>query len=358
VALVRVYCGLASADAATSPPGSQPWLTVAVVDDSGRLLDICNISNDADGYAELGALLAERGSGPSVAVAADSAEHVVPRLLTAAGQYLAYADEDAADDYADRFADDASAEEIQSSLAERRAIGLARALQAGALSAVPQVTAGDLTVLKPVLAAHAALLSGRQGIAATLREVLRELYPAALRAYPDPAEATPLAILDALPEPGMLGTGARGRADVVAELSTAGIADTATLTDAVTALRVAISETPRRTGLDRSVIGPVAETVRQAVAAVRACDAAAAALVSVLAERMAGASAGHQQPARARAAAEPASAAPLRAVPEPQPPVEPSGPTIDPSRPASPRRTPPQQPACRRRRTSPRPGRR
>ena len=44
MALVRVYCGLASADLNTAPPGSVTWLTVAVVDDAGRLLDICDVS--------------------------------------------------------------------------------------------------------------------------------------------------------------------------------------------------------------------------------------------------------------------------------------------------------------------------
>ena len=63
--------------------------------------------------------------------------------------------------------------------------------------------------LKPVLSAHAAMAAGRHGTAVALREVLRELYPAALRAYPDPAEPIPLAILDALPEPGLLGADRR-----------------------------------------------------------------------------------------------------------------------------------------------------
>src|SRR5437762_7749680 len=180
VALVRVYCGLASADPATPPPGAETWLTVAVVDDAGRLLDICDISDDAAGFAELGALLAERSNGfESVAIAADSDDHIVTQLLTAAGRYLAYTDEDSADDYAERFGDDESVEEIQSGPTERRAIGLARALQAGVLSAVALPTPRDLVGIKPVLAAHGAVITGRQGAAATLREVLRELYPAA-----------------------------------------------------------------------------------------------------------------------------------------------------------------------------------
>lgn len=290
MALVRVYCGLASADLATSTPGSEMWLTVAVVDDAGRLLDLCDISDDAVGYAELGALLAERSSGPvGVAVAADGDDHVVTQLLVAAGRYLAYADGSSADDFAERFADDESAEEIRSSAAVRRAIGLARALQAGVLSAVPQAAPRDLLGLKPVLSAHAAVISGRQSAASTLREVLRELYPAALRAYPDPSSAVPLAVIEALPEPNQLNSGANGRsreASVVSELAASGVAEQSVIAEAVTALRVAVAETPRRTGTNRSVNGAIAETIRQAVAAVRACDGAAAALVSVLAERI------------------------------------------------------------------------
>src|SRR6185437_1176082 len=130
---------------AESHSGSDIWLTVAVVDDAGRLLDICEITNDAGGYAELSALLAQRSGGQSaVAVAAHSDDHVVTQLLTAAGRYIAYTDDDSADDYAERFADDESPEEIQSNPAERRAVGLARALQAGVLSAVAQSTPRDL----------------------------------------------------------------------------------------------------------------------------------------------------------------------------------------------------------------------
>jgi len=287
VALVRVYCGLASAEQAGSQLGSDIWLTVAVVDDAGRLLDLCEVSDDAVGYAELSNLLAQRSGGQSVvAVAADSDDHVVTQLLTAAGRYLAFTDDVSADDYAERFADDDSPEEIQSNPAERRAVGLARALQAGVLSAVGQSTPRDLLALKPLLAAHSAVVAGRQGTAATLREVLRELYPAALRAYPDPAEPIPLAVLDALPEPGLLGTNSRNRDNqVVAELADTGVADAPTLNEAITALRVAIAETPRRTGVNRALTSAVAETIRHAVAAVRANDAAVAALVGVLTDR-------------------------------------------------------------------------
>jgi hypothetical protein len=293
VALVRVYCGLASAD--TGVAGNGGWLTAAVVDDSGRLLEVCEIGDDANGYATLSSLLAERSSAPSgVAVAADSDDHLVTMLLTTAGRPLAVVDDDAADDYAERFADDESIEEIESEPAERRAVGLARALQAGALSAQAGPAPRDLAGLKPVLSAHAALTHGRHGAAGALREVLRELYPAALRAYPDPAEPTALAILDLLPEPGLLAAPATGRNrdtalavdSVAAQVAASGVADHASALEAVTALRVAIAESPRRGGVTKHLNSAIAETVRHAVAAVRSCDAACAALIDSVAERV------------------------------------------------------------------------
>ncbi|HYN94307.1 MAG TPA: transposase, partial [Pilimelia sp.] len=303
VALVRVYCGLASAAQTSAPASAGAALTGAVVDDAGRLLDVCEISDEPIGYARLAALLAERSNGfTGVAIAADSDRHLVTGLFTAAGRPLAFAEADAVDDFAERFADDESAEEIEAPQAERRAIGLARALQAGALSAVAMPTPRELAGYKPVLAAHAALINGRQSAAVALREVLRELYPAALRAYPDPAEPVNLAILDAVPEPSLLGSsnGARGRdataADVIAaRLAAEGVADVGVLAAAVTALRVAVSETPRRGAPNKALTAAVAETVRQAVAAVRASDAACDTLVGTLTGRIA---AGSAAPAR------------------------------------------------------------
>ncbi|GAB3851231.1 hypothetical protein GCM10029963_38710 [Micromonospora andamanensis] len=137
VALVRVYCGLTSADPADRPVSTGSALTSAVVDDAGRLLHVCEIGDDPTGYARLVTLLVERSGGPSgAAIAADSDDHTITSLLSAAGRPLAIADDDSVDDFAERFADDDSLEEMQSPPAVRRAIGLARALQAGALSAV------------------------------------------------------------------------------------------------------------------------------------------------------------------------------------------------------------------------------
>ncbi len=202
MALVRVYCGLASADETVRSASASSALTIAVVDDAGRLLGVHEISDDPAGYARLGMLLVERTSGfAEAAMAADSDDHMVTSLLTAAGRPLAVADDDSADDFAERFSDDDSPEEIAAPPAARRAVGLARALQAGAIAAVTVPAPRELVSYKPVLAAHIAMLDGRFAAATALREVLRELYPAALREYPDAAHPLALAVLDALPYP-------------------------------------------------------------------------------------------------------------------------------------------------------------
>ncbi|BEL11324.1 hypothetical protein Q0Z83_095150 [Actinoplanes sichuanensis] len=289
MALVRVYCGLASADDSVRSASAAP-LTIAVVDDAGRLLGVHEISDDPAGYALLGTLLVERTTGFSdAAVAADSDDHVVTSLLTAAGRPLVVVDDDDADDFAERFSDDDSPEEISAPLAARRAVGLARALQAGAIAAVTLPAPRELVSYKPVLAAHVAMLVGRNSAAVALREVLRELYPAALRAYPDPAHHLALAVLDAVPEPGRL-TGRAGDPthllrEIAAELARAGAGSESELIAAVTALHVAISESPRRGGVNKSLAPAAADAVRQAIAAVRSCDAACSALVGTLAAR-------------------------------------------------------------------------
>jgi len=290
VALVRVYCGISSATDADHV-GVMARLTAAIVDDSGRLLEYSEINDDPAGYAALTGFLAERfGGGTPISVAVDSDDYLVTSLLAASGRQIAFTDDATAEDFAERFADDESLEEINAEMAERRAVGLARALQAGALSADVSATTREFTALRPVLAAHAALAVGRNAAAVALREVLRELYPAALRAYPDPASPVALAMLDALPEPSLL-TAAAGRGrdaavNVAHRLVAEGVCDNDTALEAVTALRVAITETPRRNGTSRQLTAAVAEAVRASVAAVRSADAASQILISALAERV------------------------------------------------------------------------
>lgn len=290
MALVRVYCGISSVVDADPVVGTPATLTAAIVDDSGRLLEQSEINDDPAGYAALTDLFAERFGGSNLSIAVDSDDLLVTSLLAASGRQIAFTDDATAEDFAERFADDESLEEVNAPTAERCAVGLARALQAGGLSANVSATTREFTALKPILAAHAALAVGRQAAAVALREVLRELYPAALRAYPDPASPVALAMLDALPEPSLL-TAAAGRGrdaavNVAHRLVSEGVCDNDTALEAVTALRVAITETPRRNGATKQLNGAVADAVRASVAAVRSTDTASQVLIDALAARV------------------------------------------------------------------------
>jgi hypothetical protein len=289
VALVRVYCGISSA-ADRGYGGAVARLTAAVVDDSGRLLEYCELNDDPAGYGVITALLAERFGGSSVIMfAVDSDDHLVASLLAAAGRSIAYTDDEAADDYAQQFFSEED-DSLGDAIADRRALGLARALHAGILSAMVSPAPRELASLKPIIAAHGALAAGRQAAATALREVLRELYPAALRAYPDPAEPVALAMLDALPEPGLL-TAASGKGrdvaiTVAARLVADGVCDNDTALDAVNSLRVAIAELPKRNGAPKQFSSAVSDAVRASVAAVRSADTAVQILIATLAERV------------------------------------------------------------------------
>jgi len=320
VALVRVYCGLATADPLRRSADPGPTLVAVAVDDLGRTLDVRELTDDARGYARLTSLLAERSTGPySVAIAVDSDEMLVPQLLITAGWATAVTGRSDGDAYADRFVDSLAGPGAQ---LRRRALGLARALRAGLLAATALPPPAALADLKPLLAAETALAAGRHGAAVALREVLRELYPAALRAYPDPSDPVALAILDALPEPAALAERDTAAAiDSVAAKLVGGAADRGRIAEALTALRVAIAESPR-SGLGPDVAAAGARAVRQAVAAVGCCDVARRALVDALAQRLTALSAQATRPAPTReaAGAAPAAvAAPAAPRPDPAP---------------------------------------
>ncbi|MGY0234611.1 transposase [Longispora urticae] len=266
MASLGVYCGLAQA-------GER--LGVAVVDDAGRVLAVVEVTDDPAGYGTVVGLLAEQTATPAaVPIAADAETRVIARLFAAAGRLIAFADPSSVGDPDTDGRDEAG-----------HAGMLARALQRGALLPTPHPAPRDLAALRPVLAAHSALITGRQASAVALREVLRELYPAALRAYRDPAELIPLAVLDSLPEPGLP---VRVKPAQLAEnLVNDGLAaDVGEVAASIEALRTAVTGSPRKAGLGRSTTAAVAAAVRQAVAAVRAGESGAAALVEALNDRL------------------------------------------------------------------------
>lgn len=261
---MRVYCGLASA-------GER--LTAAVVDDCGQVAALHQVGDDPQGYAELLSMLCQRADPAgivSVPFASDSPGRPVLQLLVASGRTACFVD----DATVTRLA---SAEPPNAAEDAKHAVAMARALYSGQLAAVAQPSPPQLAPLRPVLAAHTALAISRTAAVAALREVLRELYPAALRAFPDPAAPTPLAVLDALPEPGQLGNDGES---VVPRLVTAGFSDAAA---AIAELRRAVDEDADA----RPPVASVSATVRQAVAAVLACDTAVGALLRDITEQLA-----------------------------------------------------------------------
>lgn len=279
--VARLYCGMAATEAPS-------WLTVALVDDAGRLLDVRPISDDPAGYAHLAALLANHSVTASP-VAADRFDYLVVQLLAASGRPLAVPTGVNIDEFASAFHDGRSFDESQTPVGQRRAIGLARALQSGALHPTARSPHWDPAEISPILTAHAAVTAGRQAVATVFREVLRELYPAALRAFADPTEHLPLRILDAFPEPSAVNAAQIDYpidASLIAEITSAGIADAATASAALGALRMAVNESPGRRA-PRIYPPTIAETVRQSAAAVRAADAASATLVAAMAECLA-----------------------------------------------------------------------
>src|SRR5688572_33485422 len=97
-------------------------------------------------------MLAERfGSTSSVMIAVESDDHLVIGLLAASGRQLAYTDDETTDDFAARYGDDDSFEGGVTKPIARRAIGLARGLQAGAILAAVVPAPREYTNLKPVL---------------------------------------------------------------------------------------------------------------------------------------------------------------------------------------------------------------
>ncbi|MGH3656323.1 MAG: hypothetical protein ACRDUA_06665, partial [Micromonosporaceae bacterium] len=223
------------------------------------------------GYAAVCTLIAERCANSGLvpaAMATDSETNLVPLLLAAAGEPLAVGD-------AGTVAQFMSSEPSNGTEAQRRALALARALQAGTLAAVNQPAPRDLATLRPILIAHRAATAGRTASVGMLRDLLRELYPAALRAFPEPAVPLALAVLERLPDPTQV-TQAND-AELVAQLRQAGHAG-AEAEAAIAGLRSAVAEMSTR----RPPAEAVAATVRSGVATVRSSDSAATALVRVI----------------------------------------------------------------------------
>ncbi|NJC71995.1 hypothetical protein HC031_20070 [Planosporangium thailandense] len=286
MATTRVHFGVAVDGPSPATPRLPRTLKIALVDDGGRLLDLRDADDDVYGYGQLLALLARHPASSGIAADADG---VVTDLLCTAGRHLSITDLRSAEGYADHFAASQALSGHTAGSADRRAVGMAHALRTGILVPVAQPVPQHLRGLEHVLAAHTAALDGRDGAATALYEILRQLYPAVLRAFPDPAAELPLAILATLPDLQLLlepsGEADRWVRRLVGDLSESSGADPTTVARAVATLEEALRRTPQHIGPARLARSP-ARAVHQVAAAVRAHDDAVSALLGTLAARL------------------------------------------------------------------------
>jgi hypothetical protein len=266
----RVFCGLASS--------TSSWLSAAVIDGRGQVLDIADVPDNPYGFSELGKLFAERAVSTPLAVdvAADDSAYIVTALLTVGRSAMAYSDSTSVDAYARRFAGD-DVELPDGTLlgtlpqAGLRAVGLARALQAGSLSATVRSPAPQYATLSPLVAAHTSLITSRQAATSGLLGILSELWPAALPTYADPTAPVPPAVLRGPVDAGRaaLEAGRGGALNAFGGL--------------VRAFGRRSAEAPEPAGEP----GPaVVEIIKRAATAVRQYDDALASMADLLAERL------------------------------------------------------------------------
>jgi hypothetical protein len=286
---------------------------VAVVDGAGRLIASREVDDTPIGYAALMSLISEHCTDTGqvrAMMATDSETNLIPLLLAAAGDPLAVGDAGVITQFI-------SDEPAAAPEPHRRALALARALQSGVLPATTQPAPRDLATLRPALTAHRAAVIGRGATVAMLRELLRELYPAALRTFPDPGAPLALAVLERLASPAEV-DGLRD-GDVLSQLRAAGHpgaeADTA-----IAALRRAAAETATRTSSPEAV----AAAVREGVVAVRAAENAATGLVRMILERVEPRTSGRGFTAVPPVSGPPVSVPPVSGIPLPAYPM--SGP--------------------------------
>lgn len=171
---------------------------VAVVDAAGRVLGRRRIADDAGGFTELTALLAEHAGGAPAAVdvAIETGRGLLVAALRAAGHRVFAINPKAVDRYRDRHA----VARAKSDPGDARV--LADILRTDADRHRPLPGDSELGQAVAVLArAHQDMVWARTQDANRLRSLLREFFPAALNAFPDLTTKTALAVLAAAPTP-------------------------------------------------------------------------------------------------------------------------------------------------------------
>jgi transposase len=172
---------------------------VALVDVEGRSLAKQRIGDDADGFAQLLALLAKHGAAPGpdgTPVAIETAAGLLPAAVVAAGYRLFPINPLAVSRYRDRY----GAAKTKSDAGD--AFVLANIARTDLPAHRPLPADSELVQAIRVLArAHADAVGDRQQTQNKLRSLLREYYPAALATLPDLSTITARTTLRLAPTP-------------------------------------------------------------------------------------------------------------------------------------------------------------
>lgn len=171
---------------------------IALVDDAGKLIAKLRIDDDSAGFGRLLELLAEHGAGPqeAVPIAMETARGLLAAALVAAGYRLFPINPMAVARYRDRY----SVSRAKSDAGD--AFVLANILRTDLEAHRPLPADSELAKIIRVLArAQQDAVWDRQQIANKLRSLLREYFPAALRAFPELACPAAIEVLQLAPTP-------------------------------------------------------------------------------------------------------------------------------------------------------------
>lgn len=188
---MQVFCGITTDQRSDDPPSGTGDTTcaVALVVAGGGLLAADTFGDDPRGWVRFAGLLARQTSGSPLSIAVDGEVGQLPEFAAAAGHLVVQAASPAA----------------RSKDALDDAIALARGLATGEIQcAQPFAPRGEIASLRPILDTISAASRARHDASEALTCLLRAVFPAALAAWDDPSEASAVAILTRLPQPGAI----------------------------------------------------------------------------------------------------------------------------------------------------------
>ncbi|WP_026925476.1 hypothetical protein [Glycomyces arizonensis] len=244
---MQVFCGITTDQQSDGTPSghSDATCAVALVVAGGGLLATDTFGDDPRGWVRFAGLLARQTLGSPISIAVDGEVGQLAEFAAAAGHLVVQASSPAA----------------RSKDALDDAIALARGLATGEIQCGrPFAPRGEIASLRPILDTVSAASRARHDAAEALTCLLRAVFPAALAAWDDPSEASAVAILTRLPQPGALQS--ISTEELAADLAT--VADPGQVAAMAGALTEAIREIG---GGDDPSVAPSVSATAEAVSA-------------------------------------------------------------------------------------------